>query len=284
MLRSVTLNGKGYRMLTGNKRRITTYLALFFVAALPLLQAFQFFGGRGGRRGSREDPRAYDFERDKKSEFSFARYAYGSPYGGRRGGGSWATDFPAAEYHLTNGIKRLTAIDAVHGGRYFEPMDDEMFDFPWIYAVEVGQWYLSDEEAGRMREYLMRGGFLMTDDFHGSYEWASFLDSMQRVFPDRPIIEIPDSDPILHTLYDLNQRTQIPGIRVLYTGRTYEGDGIRPHWRGIYDDQERLMVAINFNMDMGDAWEHADEPQYPENMTALAYRFAINYVIYSMTH
>ena len=284
MLRSVTLNGKGNRMRTGNKRRITTYLALFFVAALPLLQAFQFFGGRGGRRGSREDPRAYDFERDKKGEFSFARYAYGSPYGGRRGGGSWATDFPAAEYHLTNGIKRLTAIDAVHGGRYFEPMDEEMFDFPWIYAVEVGQWYLSDEEAARMREYLMRGGFLMTDDFHGSYEWASFLDSMQRVFPDRPIIEIPENDPILHTLYDLDQRTQIPGIRVVWSGRTYEQDGIRPHWRGIYDDQERLMVAINFNMDMGDAWEHADMPQYPENMTALAYRFAINYVIYSMTH
>ncbi len=283
MLLSGTPKGEGHRVMTGNSRRITTYLALFFVAALPLLQAFQFFGGRGGRR-SREDPRAYDFERDKKAEFSFARYAYGSPYGGRRGGGSWATDFPAAEYHLTNGIKRLTAVDAVHGGRYFEPMDEEMFDYPWIYAVEVGHWYLSDEEAARMREYLLRGGFLMTDDFHGSYEWASFLDSMQRVFPGRPIVEIPENDPILHTLYDLDQRIQIPGIRVLWSGRTYEQDGIAPHWRGIYDDQERLMVAINFNMDMGDAWEHADDPRYPENMTALAYRFAINYVIYSMTH
>lgn len=271
---------------TTSKRRTFIFFALCFAAALPAVQAFQFFGGRGGgRHGMRGDPRAYDYE-SRPAEFSFARYAYGSGYygGWGRGRGSWSTDFPAAEYHLTQGIKRLTAIDAVHGGKFFAPMDDEIFDYPWLYAVEVGHWHLSGEEAARLREYLLRGGFLMTDDFHGSEEWASFLAGMQRVFPDRPIVEIPEDDPILHTLYDLDQRTQIPGIRVLWSGRTYERDGYAPHWRGIYDDEERLMVAINFNMDLGDAWEHADWPEYPENMTALAYRFAINYVIYAMTH
>lgn len=271
-------------MTAGRNRRIVTFCVLGFIAALPLLQAFQFFGGRGGRGRMGEDPRAYDFERDRKAEFSFARYAYGSGVYGGRGRGSWNTDFPAAEYHLTQGIKRLTTIDAVHGGRFFDPMDDEMFDYPWLYAVEVGHWNLREEEAARLREYLLRGGFLMLDDFHGSYEWASFNESMRRVFPDRPIVEIPQDDPILHTLYDLDQRTQIPGVRVVWSGRTYEQDGYTPHWRGIYDDEERLMVAINFNMDLGDAWEHADLPEYPENMTALAYRFAINYVIYAMTH
>ena len=70
----------------------------------------------------------------------------------------------------------------------------------------------------------------------------------------------------------------------MWSGTTWEDDGYTPHWRGIYDDSERLMVAINFNMDLGDAWEHADTPEYPESMTALAYRFAVNYVIYAMTH
>ena len=124
----------------------------------------------------------------------------------------------------------------------------------------------------------------MVDDFHGTYEWAGFLESMKRVFPERPILEIPDDDEILHVLYDLDERMQIPGIRALMSGRTWEVDGVDPHWRGIYDNDGRLMVSINFNMDLGDAWEHADTPGYPEPMTAMAYRFAVNYVIYAMTH
>ena len=139
-----------------------------------------------------------------------------------------------------------------------EVTDDTIFDYPWLYAVEVGRWYLDDVQAARLREYLLRGGFLMTDDFHGSREWASFVESMQRVFPDRPIVEIADTDEVLHVLYDVDERIQIPGIAALRYGVTYERDGVTPHWRGIYDDAGRLMVAINFNMDLGDAWEHAE--------------------------
>ena len=137
----------------------------------------------------------------------------------------------------------------------------------------------------KLREYLDRGGFLMVDDFHGGYEWAAFVDGMKAVFPDRPIVEIAEDEEVLHVLYDLDQRIQIPGIRTINSGITWEReDGYPPEWRGVYDDEGRLMVAINFNMDLGDAWEHADWPEYPENMTALAYRFGINYVIYAMTH
>ena len=168
--------------------------------------------------------------------------------------------------------------------RLIQVNDDMLFDYPWLYAVEVGHWYLDDVEAGRLREYLLRGGFLMTDDFHGTQEWQVFVESMQRVFPDRPIVEIPDEDEVKHVLYDLQDHIQILGIAALRYGVTYEKDGVTPHWRGIYDDKGRLMVAINFNMDMGDAWEHADNPRYPEPMTALAYRFAVNYLIYTMTH
>lgn len=262
-------------------RRLAALGAALTLVVAPASQALQFWGWGGGRGG---DPRAWDFDPDPRAEFQFVRYAYGSSEGRGRRRGSWQTDWPDAEYHLTNGISRLTAIDTAYGGKFFEPLNEELFDYPWVYAVEVGRWHLSEVEAEHLREYLLRGGFLMVDDFHGSYEWASFLASMQRVFPDRKIVEIPENDPLLHTLYDLDQRTQIPGIQYLWSGQPYEDDGYTPHWRGIYDDEDRLMVAINFNMDLGDAWEHADLPEYPENMTALAYRFAINYVIYAMTH
>jgi hypothetical protein len=219
------------------------------------------------------------------NEFHFTRMYYNSNgYGRGWGGGSWTTDYPEAEYHFTMGVSRLSRVDVGSESRMLQLTDDTIFDYPWLYAVEVGRWYLDETEAARLREYLLRGGFLMTDDFHGSRQWASFLESMQRVFPDRPIVEIEETDEVMHVLYDLNERIQIPGIASLRFGQTYEQDGVQPHWRGIYDDSGRLMVAINFNMDLGDAWEHADDAFYPEPMTALAYRFAVNYVVYAMTH
>ncbi len=124
----------------------------------------------------------------------------------------------------------------------------------------------------------------MVDDFHGTYEWENFMLSLQRIFPDRPVVEIADDHEVFHVLFDLDQRVQIPGIAALRNGVTYERDGVVPHWRGVFDDQGRLMVAINFNMDLGDAWEHADNPYYPQPLTALAYRFGISYVLYAMTH
>jgi hypothetical protein len=215
-------------------------------------------------------------------EFHFVRMFYDGA--GRWGRGGWTTDWPEAEEHFWLGVSRLTRVDIGKQARMLEVTDDTIFDYPWLYAVEVGGWYLDDHQAARLREYLLRGGFLMTDDFHGSREWAGFVESMQRVFPDRPIVEIEDADEVLHVLYDVDERIQIPGIVSILRNTTYEDDGVVPHWRGIYDDAGRLMVAINFNMDLGDAWEHANDPRYPEPMTGLATRFAVNYVIYAMTH
>ncbi len=217
------------------------------------------------------------------AEFLFTRLQYASLNRGRRRQ-AWLTDYPEAETHLLQGLTRLTRVATGDYGRDVSLRDDQVMDYPWLYAVEVGQWYLDDVEAARLREYLLRGGFLMVDDFWGTYQWAVFIDSMLRVFPDRPILEIEESHEILHILYDLDQRIQIPGRNYIWSGVTWQEDGRVPHWRGIFDDDGRLMVAINFNMDMGDAWEHANDPLYPEPMTALAYRFAVNYVIYAMTH
>jgi hypothetical protein len=236
------------------------------------------------------------------AEFHFARLMYngvgscdvGGGYGRGwgRGGGAACVDWFDAEYHFMQGLTRLTRIDGAlvshydgSGGRQISLTDEAIFDYPWLYAVEVGNWVLDPLEAARLREYLLRGGFLMVDDFHGNYEWQVFHDSIVRVFPDRPTLDIADTDEVLHVLYDLDQRIQIPGLNPILRGQTWEGpDGTPPHWRGIYDDNGRLMVAINHNMDLGDAWEHADTPVYPEPMTALAYRFAVNYVIYAITH
>jgi hypothetical protein len=202
----------------------------------------------------------------------------------KAGASNWTIDYPRSDRHISQAIRRLTRL---HARSVEQPVDldeGDQYDWPWLYGVEVGHWKLTDSQVQAFREYLLRGGFFMCDDFHGTDEWAVFVASMSRVFPDRPIVEIDNADAIFHTVYDLDDRYQVPGAQFLYSGRIYEKDGKVPHWRGIYDDRGRLMVAICYNMDLGDSWEHADNPQYPEKFSALGMRIAINYVIYGMTH
>ncbi len=219
------------------------------------------------------------------SEFTFARLVYTDQYEGQiLSERPWHIDSPAAERHFLQGVRRLSTIDARSVEEYVDPRDENLFDHPWLYAVEAGHWALTDEEVDRLREYLLRGGFLVFDDFHGDNEWSFFLEGIRRILPERPIEEVPAQDEVFHTLFDLEPGEQIPGIQMLFTGKTWERDGVEPHWRGIYDDERRLMVLINWNMDLGDAWEHADFPEYPERYTAAAYRLGINYLTYAMTH
>jgi len=224
---------------------------------------------------------------EPEAEFHMARLKYVSNQGERTWRPWWAIDYPEAEYHLTRGLARLTTLQVADDSRHLRLTDDAIFDYPWLFAQQAGRWFLDDEETGRLREYIRRGGFLVVDDFHGEFEWQIMSQALERAFPDWPIVPIGEDHPLMHVLYDLDQDTQIPGRRHLYQG----ADGqIRARlwgpaeWHGIHDDKGRLVVAINYNMDMGDAWEHADDPVYPVPMTSLAYRFAVNYVIYSMTH
>lgn len=216
------------------------------------------------------------------TQFQFARLQHHSARDGYRP--RWLTDHPAAEQHLLRGINRLTIIDAASESRLVSVMDDDVFDYPLLYAVEPGGWQFTATEAERLRDYLLRGGFLVVDDFHGSRQWYGFVSGLRRVFPARQIVDIPRTDSLFHTVYDLDEVVQIPGIGAAMSGITYERDGFTPHWRGIYDDEGRLMVVINFNMDLGDAWEHADVPQYALRYTNRAYKYAINYLVYAMTH
>jgi hypothetical protein len=219
----------------------------------------------------------------EKTEFAFGRLRYRS-YGRGFRRGSWGTDANKADRQFIQGVRRLTRIHTRSVEEVLDVDSDEMYDWPWLYAVEVGHWVLSDRQARRLRDYLDRGGFLMVDDFHGTYEWAVFAESLQRVFPDRPVVDIEDRDAIFHIVYQLDERFQVPGRQYVRSGRTYEDDGIEARWRAIYDDRGRIVVAICHNMDLGDAWEWADYPQYPEHFASLAYRIGVNYILYAMTH
>jgi hypothetical protein len=263
--------------------RIAVKASLVLILFLATLLAQRGFRGY---RYEEDNPAAIPADADEKTEWAFARLRYPSGRRGRRwGGGSWATDYPKADRQFVQGVRRLTRIHTKSVEQVIDLDDEtEIFRWPWVYAVEVGHWDLTDRQCQMIREYLTRGGFLMVDDYHGTQEWEVFMASMGRIFPDRPIVEIENRDAIFHVLYDLDEKIQVAGTSPLSRGMTYEYDGVLPHWRGIYDDRGRIMVAMCFNQDNGDAWEWADSPRYPEEMASQAYRVGINYIIYSMTH
>lgn len=231
----------------------------------------------------------------EKTEFAFARLMFpggwNDGYRGRFDGdyrlglSLWTQDYPRADRHFSQAIRRLTRIHVRSVEQPINLDEDEEFDYPWVYAVQVGEWGLTKKQGAELREYLLRGGFFMADDFHGNEERQVFEDSMKLVFPDRPIVDIPNDDPIFHVLYDLNDRFQVPGEEHLRQGcKNCENGGRGAHWRAIYDDKGRVMIAISYNSDLGDAWEYADDPYYPEKAASLAMRIGINYIVYSMTH
>lgn len=126
---------------------------------------------------------------------------------------------------------------------------------------------------------------MLCDSFFGSNEWIGFETGMKRVFPDRPIVELPDTHPIFHIVYDLTERPRVPNWQHLRQGqRGYRNDGAEPHWRAILDDDGRVMVMIAFNNDIADGWQRADEPDYPQAAATLAIRLGVNFAVYAMTH
>ncbi len=162
----------------------------------------------------------------EKAEFYWTRLIYHSSmssyrgYGGfGRGGGSWSRDYPKADRQFLIAMKRLTRIDGPSSEQPVSIDDDNLFNYPWVYAVQVQTWSFTDAEAKRLREYLLKGGFLMVDDFHGSEDWENFMAGMQQVFPDRPVEDVDSKDEIFHVLYDLDDRFQVPGEQYIRSGQ-----------------------------------------------------------------
>lgn len=217
-------------------------------------------------------------------EFTFARLVYTGlgPWGYYK---AWYTDWPKSDRQFILGVRRLTNIRVAEQEKTVALTDPEIFRYPFVYSVECGHWNLSDPEAAALQEYLKRGGFLFCDDFWGSWEWENFLQNMSRVLPEAQIVDLPLSHPIFHTYYDISRLVQIPNVHdAVFTGRTHEQDGYVPHFRGIFDEQGRLMVVINWNTDLGDAWEWADLPGFPAKYSTYAYKIGINAIVYAMSH
>ena len=262
-----------------------TTLLLGLSTGLLALQIGGFQRFQSPPRGSYVNPG------DAKHEFAWSRLRYASLGGSFGGfgfgrGGAWSRDYPKADIVFLEALRRLTRIDARSYQQVVDLDNDDIFNFPFVYAVQVQTWTFTEVQAKRLREYLLKGGFLMVDDFHGTADWESFLRGMRMVLPADhfPITDLSDNDEIFHVLYDIGQRFQVPGEQYVMTGRTYEKDGYVPKWRAIRDDKGRIMVTICHNMHLGDAWEWADDAQYPEPFASMAFRVGIDYVMYSMTH
>ncbi len=228
---------------------------------------------------------------DRGRAFYFTRAIYTDWYQsqggrGRFGRGSWSTDWPKADIQFVMGLTHLTNLDAYEEDNPVRFDDPELRRFPFVYALEVGYMNLTDSEVLGLREYLMAGGFLVIDDFWGLREWYNFEEQMYRVFPEYPIVDIPMDHAVMRAFYEIDEILQVPARGRGILGRpTWEdpSDTV-PRVRGVFDEKGRLIVIINYNTDLGDAWEWAEDPWYPLDRTNFAYQLGVNMIVYAMTH
>ncbi len=264
------------------------------------LDALSQWGERWGRRSRDPSDEPTYFHGEFGSEaFTFCRVMYQS--GGRgygRRGGNWRTDYPEADQNFSVRLSQLTNINVNRDEnglvqhKIVSLLDEELFHFPFVYMIEVGDLYFSEEEAKTLREYLLKGGFLMVDDFWGSRAWENFAYEFNKVFPleEYPIIDIPLDHEIFHIIFEIDEIHQIPGIGHWANsgGDTSErgSDSAEPHVRGVFDKAGRLMAVFCHNTDLGDGWEEeAVNPQYfAEFSKTKAYPLGINIVVYALTH
>lgn len=226
---------------------------------------------------------------DVPGELVVGRLMYpGGGWGWTQGGTSWAVDYPKGDRTLAMLLRRFTRTDV---RSVEQPVnlddDDDVFYWPFLIVGLAGNWQLTDAQVVKLREYLLRGGFLFSDSFFGSYDWRGFEQGLKRVFPDRPIIDVPPDHPVFHIVYDVSEitHTQIPHMgSLLRGGGGWLSDGYEPHWRGVEDDDGRLMVLIAHNNDVSDSWQWADDPRYPADRANLGLRIGVNIAVYLMTH
>lgn len=194
----------------------------------------------------------------------------------------WNHDYPWAEQNFGRILEEVTTLYANRKGSAIFRMDDpELFRHPWAYVCEVGFWNPTDKEAESLRQYLLKGGFLIVDDFidvRGHAQWRNFVSQMRRVLPEGELVRLDLTNPVFHSFFQIEDLDFNDPRLVYLEGAVY----------GIFEDndpQKRLMVIANYNMDIGDFWEWSDvESFYPINLTQKGFRLGVNYVIYGMTH
>lgn len=265
---------------------LATLLIVITTATLVLAQR-----GRYPRRDASVDRNgtpSWELDADMPDDvFTFVRLRYNSFWRG----GSWATDYPDAEINLQYRLQQLTSMRAHPDGKIIDIDDPALFDHPFIYMIEPGGIALSAEEAAILRTYLLRGGFLMVDDFWGEDEWESFHEGFKQIFPDRELQELPLEHPVFHCVYDLKEKPQIPSIGAAHAGRysgitTERSDAREPHYKACFDDKGRMMMIVCHNTDLGDGWEReGEDPWYfHEFSEKRSYPLGINILFYQLTH
>lgn len=278
--------------MSPTRRQVVRALLLTVTTLLALLpsagQQQQLSGFEGGAVGSPSLLNRMQNARQHPGEYAFARIMYDSPHSPYNAwfGGAWRVDYPEADYNFMEGIHLWagTNLNLASKPVQIKPTDPKLFDYPFVYIVEPGHLELSDEDAAAIREYLLRGGFLMLDDFHGEFEWEHAHEQIKKIFPEYEPKDLPLSHPIFHSYFDLDQVIQVPGVAALIRGVTYEHGGITPHYRGVEDKNGRLMIFMTFNCDLGDAWEWVNDPRYPAQYGVVAYKIGMNVITYAMSH
>lgn len=242
------------------------WILVFLAAAFPI----QGLLSTSQNLGVEELPR-------NESKFTLARIYFDVSMRrmGRMGGSgpAWSHDWPSSEENFMKIVAEVTKLDVNPGGHIISFQDDECFKYPIAYLCEVGELNLSEEEAKRMSEYLLRGGFLIVDDFRETRALYNFQRQMQMVFPDRSLEEVPPTDPIWTTFYDISDLKIVPPY-----------GGQMPQYLGMRDDSGRLMMIVNYNNDISDYWEWSGDPFMPIDETNEAFKYGVNYVLYALTH
>jgi len=244
-------------------------------------------------------------ERAAAPEFIFVRAKY-TNYPGRGGSGYghgfsgtwrqwWETDFSDADRNLLRGLRRYTTMDtSLKGYQAMSLTDPMLFEYPFLYInMKRIPLYSGNgpdfkpEEAAVLREYMLRGGFVMIDDFWGPEHWQDFLVELAKIFPERRPEKLAIDHPIFHSFFDIDEIKQVPGRGVTWGfGRGFMLDNADypTAVHGVFDDSGRLMMAVNFNTDLGDGWEHTFDEFYPTRYCNAAYKIGINTIIYALSH
>lgn len=273
-------------------RKLRVLFAALSLLVLAATAAAQFFGGsRGQPPKSRSDYPMWElapsFEEDG---FTFVRIQYGA--GGRRGGGGWRNDYPDSDWNFSYRLQQLTSMRVDPNGRIMRLTDPDLFDYPFIFMSNVQGMYLSSEEQTALRNYLLRGGFLMADDFWTRGAWRHVQSQMARVLPDIKPRELTIDHEIFHLVYDFQEIPRVLSIRAWERGDRFEywhgdpeGDE-DPHFQGYFDKHGRLMALFCHNSDVGDGWEREGENHefFKQFSVKVSYPLGINIITYAMTH
>jgi hypothetical protein len=251
------------------------------------------FGQRGFGRAGRYGPRV-EANPPYDGAFMFCRIMFRqNPYGD---GDGWSVDYPRADINLSYRLSELTATRVSKDGRgsfnhvLLRLTDDELYKCPFIMMTEPGGSFFDEDEAARLRDYLVKGGFLWADDFWGERAWENWAEQIGKALPsaEYPIVDIPLGHEFFHMLYRVDSVPQIPSVGVWLRGGATSERGAQsavPHARGIFDDHGRMMVLSTHNTDFGDAFEReSDSRAYFDRFAGVGYAFGINALLYAMTH